>query len=113
MSLKPLVALAVLHLTVEPGVDADPVKNTPAVPPKTRIVEPFSKTRVAFMAASEDEQDDLLESGGAALAPKGTPLDPEAAVAEAAPVKKAAATAAKPKPAAKPVAKGDDEKDMV
>ena len=99
MSLKPLIALTVIHVALEPGVAADPDKKIEAVPPKTRIVEPFSKTRVAFMADSEEQQADLFRSGCVAVAPEGTPLDPEAVVAEAAPVKKAA-SATKPKAAA-------------
>jgi hypothetical protein len=119
MTLKPLVALTVIHQTLEPGKEGDEKKGLAPIPPKVRVIEPFSKTRMAFMAASDEQQADMLRSGGAALAPEGTPLDPEAAVAGAAPGKKAAAAAPnKPKPAAKPAepaasGKPDDGTGMV
>ena len=111
MTLKPLIALTVIHQSLEPGVAADPVKKTPAVPPKGRVVQPFKKTGVAFFAASEEQQQELFNLGCVAVAPEGTPLDPEAVVAGAAPVKKAA-PAAKPKaPAAKKPAEAAADED--
>jgi hypothetical protein len=120
MTLKPLVALTVIHDTLELGKDGDEKKGLAPVAPKVRIVEPFSKTRVAFIASSEEAQASMLKVGAAALAPEGTPLDPEAALAGAAPIRKAAAAAAsKPKAAAtkpaEPAATGkaDDGTGMV
>ena len=119
MTLKPLVALTVVYQTLEPGVAGDEKKGIAPVAPKVRIVEPFSASRRAFMAQSEEEQAGLFKSGCVAFAPEGTQLDPESAVAEAGPVKKAA-LAAKPtatKTAAKPAASaapaGDDTAGMV
>lgn len=98
MTLKPLIALTVIHQSLESGVAADPVKKTPAVAPKSRIIQPFKKTGHAFFAASAEQQDELFRLGCVALAPENTPLDPEIVKAEA-------ARAAKTKPAANPVAK--------
>ena len=123
--LKHLIALTVIHQNLEPGVAASKDGKTPAIPPKNRVVQPFKKTGLAFLAASEEQQTEMFGLGCVALAPVGTPLDPESAVAEAGPVKKAAPAAPKPKPAAKPAAKapeapagedtgkGDDESGMV
>lgn len=106
--LKHLIALTVIHQNLEPGVAASKDGKTPAIPPKNRVVQPFKKTGLAFLAASEEQQTEMFGLGCVALAPVGTPLDPESAVAEAGPVKKAAPAAAaapKPKPAAKAMTK--------
>lgn len=102
--LKHLIALTVIHQNLEPGVAASKDGKTPAVPPKNRVVQPFKKTGLAFLAASEEQQTEMFGLGCVALAPVGTPLDPESAVAEAGPVKKVAPAAPKPKPATKPAA---------
>ena len=102
--LKHLIALTVIHQNLEPGVAASKDGKTPAIPPKNRVVQPFKKTGLAFLAASEEQQTEMFGLGCVALAPVGTPLDPESAVAEAGPVKKADPEAPKPKPADKPAA---------
>ena len=105
MTLKPLIALTVISVNVTPGVKGDPKKGIEAVPPTSRFIQPFKKTGLAFYAKDEEQQAEMLNLECVALAPAGTPLDPEAALADAAPVKKAAA-APKPKPAAtKPATK--------
>lgn len=97
MTLKPLIALTVIHQSIAPGVAA--TKEAAAIPPKSRVVQPFKKTGMAFMAMSQEQQDELVKLGCVAVAPEGTPLDPESAEAEAGPVVKAVAEIA-PKPAA-------------
>ena len=110
MTLKPLIALTVISVNLTPGVKGDPKKGIEAVPPTSRTILPFKKTGLAFMAKDEDQQAEMLNLECAVIAPSGTPLDPEAVVAGAAPVRKAAAAPSKPKPAAKPAAKPAETK---
>ena len=107
MTLKHLIALTVIHQNLAPGVAASADGKTPAIPPKNRVVEPFKKTGLAFLAASAEQEEEMFGLGCVAVAPPGTPLDPESVKAEAGPAKKAAPAAAapKPKPTAKAVAK--------
>jgi hypothetical protein len=106
--LKHLIALTVIHQSLEPGVAASKDGKTPAVAPKNRVVQPFKKTGLAFLAANAEQEAEMFGLGCVALAPVGTPLDPESAVAEAGPVKKAAPAAQKPKAPAKPQTKAPE-----
>lgn len=91
MELKPLIALTVISLSIAPGVKGDPTKGIPATPPKSREIQPFKKTGLAFLAVSEEQQEELFSLSCVEFAPKGTPLDAESSMTESAPAKKAAA----------------------
>jgi hypothetical protein len=113
MSLKPLIALTVISLSIAPGVKGDPSKNIPAIPPKSREIMPFKKTGLAFLATNVEQEEELFGLGCVAVAPPGTPLDPESSMSEPAPAKKpvaakkaaAAPTAASMTKPAEPAAK--------
>lgn len=63
-TLKTLIAVATIHITVTPGKAGDRAKGVSPVPPVVKILP--AKTR--FQAADEAQQAELIASGGARLA---------------------------------------------
>lgn len=63
-TLKTLIAVTTIHITITPGKAGDKAKGVSPTPPVVKILPP--KTR--FQAADEAQQAELIASGGARLA---------------------------------------------
>lgn len=66
MSLKQLVAVTTIHLTLEPGQPGDRSKGIRPVPPKVLVID----ANTQFKAMNEEQETELLASGAARKATK-------------------------------------------
>ena len=73
-----VIAVTVIHRTLEPGKPADKAKGVSATRPKMQVIQP----KTVFMTRDKDEFDELMEAGAIRLPEKGekTEVDIENAV---------------------------------
>ena len=75
-----VIAVTVIHRTLEPGKPADKANGVSATRPKIQVIKP----KTVFMTRDQDEFDDLMEAGAIRLPEKGekVAVDIENVVAE-------------------------------
>ena len=66
-----VIAVTVIHRTLEPGKPADKAKGVSATRPKMQVIQP----KTVFMTRDKDEFDELLEAGAIRLPEKGEKIE--------------------------------------
>jgi len=66
-----VIAVTVIHRTLEPGKPADKAKGVSATRPKMQVIQP----KTVFMTRDKDEFDELMEAGAIRLPEKGEKIE--------------------------------------
>ena len=66
-----VIAVTVIHRTLEPGKPADKAKGVSATRPKIQVIQP----KTVLMTRDQDEFDDLMEAGAIRLPEKGEKIE--------------------------------------
>ena len=66
-----VIAVTVIHRTLEPGKPADKANGVSATRPKMQVIQP----KTVFMTRDKDEFDELMEAGAIRLPEKGEKIE--------------------------------------